>query len=107
MWEVIAVIAPIVISINALIFKRLDDLDGKLSSMPTNYVSRDELVARFNNIDDKLSGINDRIDMTKQILTLETQQRQDEAKWYTRRSAPRRNPYDIQDEFNGGEIKER
>ena len=107
MWEAVAVIAPIVVSINALIFKRLDDLDGKLSAMPANYVTRDELVARFNNIDDKLVGINDRIEMTKKILTLETQQRHDKSRWYARSPDPRRNPYDVRDGLDGGEIEER
>ena len=89
MWEVVAVMVPIVVSINALIFKRIEDLDRKLSVLPTSYISRDELGARFENIDYKLETINDRIEMTRDALTAEMQQHQQGLAWYAGRSIPR------------------
>ena len=103
MWEIIAVVSPIILAVNGLLFKRLDDIDRRLTSMPVTYVSRDELKARFDNIDFKLSSIDQRIDMTKEVLQVELDQMGQANRlhgWYASR-APHRKPYEEHPEEYG------
>lgn len=62
MWEVVAVMVPLVVSINAVIFKRLDDLDKNLASLGGGFVSREELSVKFESVDSRLSEIADKLD---------------------------------------------
>ena len=103
MWESLAVIVPLVVSINALLFKRLDDLDKKMSNFHDQYVSRAELVTKFEGIDYKLEALAERIELRHEMADLEKQAEEARWRWYNSRAIPRKPRGELMDP-DGGEI---
>ena len=106
MWEVIAIIAPLILSVNALLFKRLDGIEERISDMTKTYVTRDELVAKFETIDYKLEALAERIQVRHDMAELERQAEEARWRWYNSRAIPRK-PKGSDGFLDGSEIEER
>jgi len=72
MWEILAVIAPLYLAGNVFVFKRLDYIEARLSTMSTEYVPRSEANAITEALEERMTAMEenfeDRLDRLERSI---------------------------------------